>query len=228
MPNRVVWNLTYPLASADDEAIFRHHFETLRLDKNVQGVEATYDQHRRATRIHVEFVEGADRPDSVELRHADMRFPSTAHIEREIQVAPPTPEQATEILRQLRFEMPQITGISGQDAFARLREVALALRVPDFVGAANAIGAAIPGYRQPVTLPKWIAIGRVCKVKNERRIVTITRVRMQPESILVETVEDGKLERATPLAEFVNLYEPYERGTHMLTAWDRVLADDED
>ncbi len=229
MPDRVVWNLLYPTFTPDEQAIFRHHFETLRTDPNVANVEATeHSDSPYLMTMRVEFLEGRDRPDAMELRHADSLFPTTANIERHIQIPQATPEQAREQLRRLRFEMPVITGISAQDAMERMQEVMAALRIPDVTTALNAIGGVIGGFTAPVQIPKWVEAGRAYRMKDNGMVVTLQRVLVKPERITVELIADGGATHGITLEEFVDLFEPYERPALPPSAWDRVLMDDED
>lgn len=225
---RVVWNLSYPIATPDQLAVFRHHFETLRLDSHVADITATErGDVPNVMTMRVEFTDGHDRPDSQELRFADSMYPSRMrHLEQDIQVSG-TLEQAEETLRRLRFELPRIQGMSPQDVRDRMREVVEALRVPDMMGLVHALGPGVPGFTPPLSIPKWIAVGRAYRQKaGKRLLVTLLRVRVGPGQVVCETVGDGEVHLEYLLAEFADIFEPYERPALPPTAWTRILEDD--
>lgn len=225
MPNRVVWNLSYPTRTPDELSRFRHHFEALRNDSHVSSIEAT----ERADipyvmTMRVEFAEGYDRPDSLELRQADHLHPSTANIERHIVMSSPEPAQPTTPL----FELPRITGLNPEDVVERMAQVAEALRVPDILGAFQALGAGIAGFPAPVMIPEWIIVGCAYRQKaGEKLVVTLQRVRVNPGSIVVEALAAGDIHLEYTLAEFVDIFKPYERPKLPLSAWERLLKDDD-
>ena len=226
MPDRVIWNLTYPVNTPDDRAIFRHHFETLRLDSNVASVEASENTMRGVMVMRVEFGEGRDRPDSVELRHADARFPTTANIERNIQVshqANPYPS----------FTPPTITGMTSDEVIARMREVADALRTPDLAFArgpvvdVSDIRARGTPIKTTTEIPKWVVIGREYESKRFG-VVTLKGVSVSPTyGVMLECTQDDGREISVPLSENLREFTPFKRPKR-LTAWERVLDDGEE
>jgi hypothetical protein len=167
------------------------------------------------------FKAGTERPDSVELRHLDQLYPSTASIERHIEMLANVTAGAGEALSTFG-EMTRLAGISTVE----MRRALETFRLPDRRIEASGF------IMEPRTIPPWVKIGTVYRLKlSPRHLFTLMHVRGMPgeDDIMVDLIPDGGAPQCSrTMDEFVRFFEPYERGSRGLTAWDRLLADDED
>ncbi len=228
----VIWNLSYPTVTEDQKAIFRHHFETLRLDSHVADVTATdSDEIPDMMTVRVTFADGRFRPASQELRYLERRYPNRiSHIERDIRIVAQrtaSQEVARERLRHLAFELPRVTGVPAAEAVERLRE-ALRSTEPafDVPGLARAVPA-IEGYTEPVKIPAWIKVENLYAHNEEKWIVTLKNVRFGAGSVSIEVLRADKL-LTYPLQNFVEEFHPYVRTAWHKTAWDHLLENIDD
>lgn len=207
----VIWDLVYPTATPDQLAVFRHNYETFRLDRHVASIHVfESEDNPNVMSVQVEFASGFNGPDCLELRHANSRYPVNTR---------PLP---------LSFEMPRIRGGSSQEVGERLREVSRALHSQDLTAPSMGLGPGIHGYTPPITIPKWVGVGCTYRLRDDDgSTVTLKRVRVLPGNIMVEVVGDGGLDQSFPLAEFGRRFELYERPKLGPSAWDRILQDDD-
>jgi hypothetical protein len=232
----VTWNLTYPTRTEEQSLRYRHHLQTLSRDSHVTEVtaEERSDTPYLAT-LRVTFGEGYDRPDSQELRFADVLFPNSANVERHISVPPQdlTTEQAQELLRQLSVTMNDVIGVPAVQAVERFREAMMAIRVPDISGLFRAIGQPTPGHTLPPAIPKWIQVGCSYSAKvpgmgappfyRMGDIVTLKKVHYLPDDVRLEVTTLDMRVWVHSLTDFVHTFELCGPQSTKKTAWDKVL-----
>jgi len=119
----------------------------------------------------------------------------------------------------------------------RFAEIVQAIRLPDFEGMVQAAGQGAGGVTPPPAIPKWVVAGTTYRRKKltgqlefDRmrdhpvdEIATLKRIVRAPTAILIELAGDNGISSAFPLADFVELYEPYVRNARRRTAWDKLL-----
>jgi len=213
MPEQATWDLYYPTRTAEEERTFRHHFETLRLDKNVHTVLATEEARvPLVMRMRVVFSEGFTRPDTVDLRHIHALYGQAL-------VGPVV--EAMNQFQQLLLEIPRMMGMASSEVLARMREVSPAvIRMPVL---------ALPSVAK-VTLPDWVQAGGTYRALDGT-IATLASVRVTPEGTWVDLkydVDPPEYATSWPLDEFITRFEPYKRPKPARTAWLRVLEDSDD
>lgn len=233
----VTWNLTYPTRTEEQSLRFRHHLHTLMQDSHVTDVRA---EQRTDTpflqMMRVTFAEGYDRPDSQELRFADVLYPNNADVERHISVPPQdiTAEQAQEVLRQLSVTMNDAIGISAVQAVERFREAMMAIRVPDISGLMTAIGRPTPGHTAPPAIPKWLQVGCSYRAKMPGMgappfyrigdIVTLRKLHYLPTDVRLEVTTLDMRVWVHSLPEFLHTFELAGPQTTNKTAWEKLLG----
>jgi len=219
----------YPVGSEDQRNLYRHHFESFRLDTNVAALSMSEDSESPSwVRVAIDFIEGQDQPANASLRFMNMVYPERATPVREQNpwatlVPPNVDADVAHWTRQLTqaLHVP-------------------ALLLPEFGSAMTDLGNAMSGTEdgEDVPIPDWVRAGHLYQWNEDPTLIVqlawvvrgslglvVAGIVPHQGTIPPHWKRDLDGNAIVPLEGFVAEFKP--RDIRRPTAWERILEEDD-